>query len=699
MIITHNMGALNAQRQLGINTKSKAKTAEKLASGYRINRASDDAAGLSISEKMRRQIRGLKQGVENTEAGVSLCQVADGALAEVSDMLHRITELSVQAANGTNSESDRQAIQEEINQILEEIDKISDTTSFNELHLFKDITTPNPITVSLSNTKTKSINSNEDFIRDSLNITGTPEGFTSGTYTINANNQGLTIDGTTIAWSEVKDINGDSFDSNALTDSVYQVQFKGLDIKFETKIDMTFEDVINAVDGTKFQIAEKNIQKEVVSISDIKVVPGTETDDLLQGNPLLGGETLYIKADDTGISIMQYSYSTPYTQMTWAQMGIDDWSNVSGKTFTFSDSKTGVTFTGTIEADSTKEDVIESMNGINFKWDYIDRDTSSNSTLVLKGITVPTDGGSITNKLSDVQLSDMWFHQYGGTDFFYKEMGYTTPSEIIDGVELSISLIKNSADQFALKVTSAKGAEKVIPINSSKTSEFSQDGYNLVRFGGFSNSNENFDILTVGTSSESAKNTLLEQYVGQEIATVTLPSPYKYSIVPKEVTYTEIYINDVIKNENNNAGTTPIPPSQGTDSNGKLCLWIQSGCDAGDGVMLEMDKMSTEILGIKDVNVTSVEGAEKAMTSVEGALKKLSANRSKIGAQQNRLEHTITNENNIIENTTSAESRIRDADMAEEMVKLSKENILAQACQSMLAQANQSTQGVLKLLQ
>ena len=118
-IVAHNLSAMNAQRQFGINTRSKIKSTEKLSSGYKINRAADDAAGLSISEKMRRQIRGLTQGVENTQDGVSLCQVADGALAEVNDMLHRITELSVKSANGTNSEQDRQYIQEEISQILQ----------------------------------------------------------------------------------------------------------------------------------------------------------------------------------------------------------------------------------------------------------------------------------------------------------------------------------------------------------------------------------------------------------------------------------------------------------------------------------------------------------------------------------------------------------------------------------------------------
>lgn len=116
--IMHNLSAMNAQRQLSINGKKKVNNTEKLSSGYRINRSADDAAGLSISEKMRTQIRGLNQGAKNTEDGISLCKVADGALAEVTEILHRITELSVQSANGTNTEQERRAIQQEISQLM-----------------------------------------------------------------------------------------------------------------------------------------------------------------------------------------------------------------------------------------------------------------------------------------------------------------------------------------------------------------------------------------------------------------------------------------------------------------------------------------------------------------------------------------------------------------------------------------------------
>ena len=138
MVISHNLLAMNAQRQFNITGNQRKKSTEKLASGYRINRSADDAAGLAISEKMRRQIKGLTQGTRNAQDGISMCQIADGALNEVSDMMHRLTELSVQSANGTNDAQDRQAIQQEVNALVREIDRVCDTTTFNEQKIFSD---------------------------------------------------------------------------------------------------------------------------------------------------------------------------------------------------------------------------------------------------------------------------------------------------------------------------------------------------------------------------------------------------------------------------------------------------------------------------------------------------------------------------------------------------------------------------------
>ncbi len=137
MVVQHNLQAMNANRMLNVTTGQQAKSTEKLSSGYRINRAADDAAGLTISEKMRKQIRGLDQASTNAQDGVSAVQTAEGALTEVHSMLQRMNELAVQSANGTNAQSDRQAIQDEIDQLATEIDRVSETTKFNEIYLLK----------------------------------------------------------------------------------------------------------------------------------------------------------------------------------------------------------------------------------------------------------------------------------------------------------------------------------------------------------------------------------------------------------------------------------------------------------------------------------------------------------------------------------------------------------------------------------
>ena len=137
MVVQHNLTAMNSNRMLGLTTASQAKSTEKLSSGYKINRAADDAAGLSISEKMRKQIRGLTQASSNAQDGISAVQTAEGALNEVQDMLQRMNELAVKSANGTNSETDRTYIQNEIDQLTTEIDRVSETTKFNETYLLK----------------------------------------------------------------------------------------------------------------------------------------------------------------------------------------------------------------------------------------------------------------------------------------------------------------------------------------------------------------------------------------------------------------------------------------------------------------------------------------------------------------------------------------------------------------------------------
>ena len=409
MVVQHNLTAMNSNRMLGVTTRAQAKSTEKLSSGYKINRAADDAAGLSISEKMRKQIRGLTQASSNAQDGISAVQTAEGALNEVQDMLQRMNELAVKAANGTNSEDDRNYIQDEVNQLIKEIDRVSTTTKFNETYLLK----------------------------------------------------------------------GDDT------------------VKFTAPGDATVK-VTDGTDGNTNATIE-------FSVAGIKTEGG--------------------KSDATF--------------------------NVLGKNYSVR-----------VEEDDTNETVAKKLA------DAINAD-----------------------KLSD------------------DNAGEFKAEAAADG-----KITLTSANQKALKDTT-----------KFKTGTFT------------------------------------------------------------------------------------------VKSSGVLTLKLHVGADSttDNQISVDIKQMSASVLGLKTgkstttaaendtllVNGKDDENARNAIDTIASALQEVSKQRSALGAAQNRLEHTISNLDNVVENTTSAESSIRDTDMATEMVKYSNNNILAQAGQAMLAQANQSNQGVLSLLQ
>lgn len=689
------MGALNAQRQFGITTKNKAKTAEKLSSGYKINRAADDAAGLAISEKMRRQVRGLTQGVENTEAGVSMCQVADGALAEVHDMLQRINELSIQAANGTNSYSDRQAIQEEINQLLTEIDRVGETTSFNEHKIFKSQatnttnTTTNPITVSpaISN----------------LSVAGTPIDTSITQYTFDADATGLLINGQSIAWADVQASNGDTMES--LIPNTYTASMNGVEFSFTVNDNATMDSVVKS-------LKEASVDTTVNIGTAIEAVNSVEVDDYITTAYLIDSGD--VTKDEFFSLVGSHQFSADENGITWNGQTVS-WSTTApyigdgicsieerilAGEYAMIQFENGPRMDVYFNKNATLEGVINAFNGATFD-------------IVNENYVGYDSGGVIVNPDYDYYHTKQHL-----TSNFWTDMGYDVSETFFSKTEdLEADIEFDATDVNNLVNTKATIA------NSTKTIEFELDDeskelvQNIIDNGRVVSANQkvslNFkygdsylryditphqdmDILTVFDNLKTAvsensdiaeASTVLSQenLVINDITQGNIgnpPTTYSFNITqPKES----------VQNQTSTQVTT------GFDT--KWNLWIQSGCDVGDGIPLEIDRMNTKILGIDDLDVSTEGGADHAMTAVGEAIKKISESRSKIGAQQNRLEHTIDNENNIIENTTAAESRIRDADMAELMVKFSKENILEQVGQSMMAQANQTTQGVMSLLQ
>ena len=469
MVVQHNLQAMNANRMLNVTTGQQAKSTEKLSSGYRINRAADDAAGLTISEKMRKQIRGLDQASTNAQDGVSAVQTAEGALTEVHSMLQRMNELAVQAANGTNSkESDRQAIQDEIDQLTTEIDRVAETTKFNEIYLLKG-----------DNASTKNVY-------------------------MKGHDAGL---------------------KGTLTDSAKSATF--------------VMDTLKA--GDKYKIA---------------------------------GKEYTIGTDKAEIVAAINQYQAADKEIT-----------VDGTSYTYKEATTG----GNAKAAG---------------W-YKDGDQTNGTAVTAANLV--KDGSKAT----------------------------------VDGKEYAAM---NDADG---------------------------DGVDD-------------DDSSIISTTEAKKKIKAELLAANSIGTV------------------------------NRDATV----SDGADANGKTSYTISKGyatvadtlsfnlhvgadADMTNKITVDIDVMNSANLGVKGLNVTDATGtaATYAVDAISDAIAKVSSQRSALGAVQNRLEHTIDNLDNIVENTTTAESRIRDTDMAEEMVEYSKNNILAQAGQSMLAQANQSNQGVLSLLQ
>lgn len=528
MVVQHNMQAANANRMLGITVDSISKSTEKLSSGYRINRAADDAAGLSISEKMRKQIRGLTQASTNAQDGISAVQTAEGALTEVHSMLQRMNELAVQSANGTNSETDRSAIQAEIEQLTTEIDRVSETTKFNETYLLKGDAAGN-----------KSI---------AFSYTDEAEG-------------AVLAEGKELYY---KDANGN-----------FAKVAEGAVLNSASTYYSVSDDGKKLV-GTAFSQAS-----DFVDTSATAIFTSTAVDNIFSYDSATG---IY-KTVNVGDSFD--STETYYKLSEQADLGVIEYT------------ATSITPTQTTNGYELQEDAYDSTGALHLAGTYV------------------TDSAN--------------YSKY-----------YQTSLDSYDTAKFeSIDDFDDYADSNSMRFKDANG------------NEIAENG--LYRF---------FD--DDGKYQGGLKFTDADGKL-------------------KDVTDAMIktYLNTDTKEETGSL---------------KLSLHVGADATSNNKISLEIKSMSAKVLGIDGLDVSTEDSATRSIDTITAALQKVSEQRSALGAIQNRLEHTIANLDNVVENTTSAESRIRDVDMAEEMVTYSKNNILQQAGQSMLAQANQANQGVLSLL-
>ena len=592
MVVQHNMQAANANRMLNVTTSAQSKSTEKLSSGYRINRAADDAAGLTISEKMRKQIKGLDRASTNAEDGVSAVQTAEGALTEVHSMLQRMNELATQSANGTNSTTDRKAIQDEIDQLTTEIDRVSETTKFNETYLLKGDTDG-------ATSKVK-LNAHDAGLAGKLTDNG------NGTATFKAD---------TLAVGDKVKIAGKEYTIGKSADSA----------------DYAKKDTIKAtVDGVGDSVTSGNTTTTIVA----KVTTATAT-----GATWAAGDK-FKDADGTEWTIAATTDETAHNvKATDIAKYLKD-----GCTIVSNDDNNKLDGVAVVDDLGKNEVSIADATGI-----------TALQNGIKAGDTV-TVGGTTKTVTAETPKT-------------YDEIKTAVAGGVAGTTKISIG-----SKEYTLDKTTDAAAGKI-----------TQDDF--------------LALIKDGDKVKVGANTFTAIIKSSDDDSITLEDAY--SKMAKELeTASSIGADTAATVKNNGNGTFDI--TKGTvDVKEALSFNLHVGADADstNKITVDIDSMSSAGLGIKGIKADTEQDATYAIDAIADAISQVSSQRSALGAIQNRLEHTINNLDNVVENTTTAESRIRDTDMAEEMVNYSKNNILAQAGQSMLAQANQSTQGVLSLLQ
>ncbi|WP_423408237.1 flagellin [Heyndrickxia sp. MSNUG] len=821
MRINHNISALNAYRNLAINNTNTAKSLEKLSSGLRINKASDDAAGLAISEKMRSQIRGLEMAERNALDGISLIQTAEGALSSSHEILQRMRELAVQAANDSYTDTDRAEIQKEINQLTSELNRIGNSTEFNSASLLDG---------SRKNT----------FVANG-------KGFAKGEspYSDSATGMMLAIaDGDELTVGKHNVTVTRAYAGTAVPDPIVPAEnssiFAGGRIEPTTAVEaddwtLTFQDGKDA-DITSVETNSTGVALSVAN-GGTNLTAGThkvEVSAVEVGAAFQGGATSYTvpKAENAQVSTNTANGSFTFSGDV---INYDTTSNLIGlpavnlgDTITLKyDGTAFVVSGGPITSELYTPGTEFNHHGLKFTMDAKDFAVDEEISFVIpadKGtiatepkpgfsgsftldpaepFTVNTEVGSgswtIEKVASGYQVSfdgtdkggnPARFTEIVAENAIYNEHGLKfqlASSDMNDGDKITFdTTIANKMYDFTIDVDGNKHIVKdVMGAGTAGSISSSYVAAGLAQFEGLSldiaNLTEgtfNFTIdpavadqfslaSSSGKSADVEVGKLFDQYGlqfvventtglsnGQVISfsTVDPVDGYSYSVSLDGNDPVEVAVNQPENQPAQVLAFGEIPGLQlnafdlkegsfsfeivetGTGADGSLNFQI--GANSGQAVTLEVNDMRAAALEVSAakagenvitlangkelkvwytsdpnisngvsgentefaVDVSTHEKAQAAISVFSEAIQKVSSERARLGAIQNRLEHTVDNLKIMTENVTSSESRIRDLDMAKEMSNFTKNNILNQAAQAMLSQANQMPQGVLQLL-
>lgn len=701
MVVQHNLTAMNSNRMLGITTSAQAKSSEKLSSGYKINRAADDAAGLTISEKMRKQMRGLERASTNAQDGVSAVQTAEGALTEVHSMLQRMNELAVQASNGTNSESDRDAIQAEIDQLTTEIDRVSETTKFNETYLLKGNTagTMTEMKVNAHDAgiagKLTDNGSTATFRLDSPLEDGSKIKIAGTEYTIG--NGAADADGNYVVYDSTKEPAtkklqaGDSITYNDGTNDVTKTMVNKL-AKSDVGSSATGDYKLTTA-KSKFSIVDADGTrhdyevKDAPAATDLNMVSAASAESMINA-ALENGAKVYLTADKNGNALDDIEVVKALGD---DELGYGAWT------------KTGEDTLGTVTVDGTS--VLDAAGANNTK--AVSATIGGVTTTFTDNKPVKaSEFESLMGKLKSGDAIQVTSASNVATVLVIADKTDVTKNEYT--VEDAIKAVNKENDdidkvEFAVQSTNKEGIKALKQMSIANGTVTAATSIAAAAFtAGTPAAGETAAISVVGNPSENSSG---ENVISANTA---------YTMIAEELQKASSIGTDNGKAATvTNVGDGSFTITKGTAAvKESLSFNLHVGADADmtNKIGVTIESMSTAGLGIKDLEVIAKDANGKsindggtaatyAIDAIADAISKVSAQRSALGAVQNRLEHTIANLDNVVENTTAAESRIRDTDMAKEMVEYSKNNILAQAGQSMLAQANQSNQGVLSLLQ
>ncbi|HBY21522.1 MAG TPA: hypothetical protein DEG71_11060 [Clostridiales bacterium] len=696
MKINNNIPALRSLHLLDVTNASLDKTLEKLSSGKRINRAADDAAGLAIAQKMDTQVRGLQIANRNSNDGISLIQTAEGALTEVHSMLQRMRELCIQASNGTLSADDRDALNNEVVQLKEEIGRISDTTEFNEMKLLngnidrRAFSTNSNVAdiVSMSDTVnpanytfqvTQSATKTEDTGGAVTLFDGS--GKSSLTGYININGEQVYIESgesSENVFAKIRDL-ADTVGIGATTSSPFG---NGKTIKLEAQLfgekDITVTgntDLISAL-GFDSDHFSPNTESEYRKVS-VNTIGATA-----DGTALINGVAVSFTNGDDEADIVDKLKAADIPGAEFALNGAGGIIVMSTKPLTVEAQSTaaGDTTVATDLASLAGGTTIAAASVKCVPEDTID------TTATIQGAVAPA-GADLEIMVNGVSA---------GTYHFAADLALSSSANIEALVgslnAIGVANTTFSLDESGTKLISYNTNGDTVSISPSDNGD--SDDVDAASFLGYSNSSVSLQtgFGNRGHSIEvSPTNIIFDDPTTEAIE--GFPEGTTVTTSGKRILF-----------EGSNGFELNL---QGGDITGIATvniletgpLELQIGANEGQFMAIRIQNLSPTALGLDDINLSTADLAQDAITTIDSAINTISSVRSKLGAFQNRLEHTIQSLSVAAENMTASLSSIEDADMAFEMSEYTKKSVLAQAGTSMLAQANQRPQTILKLLQ